>query len=71
MDKQPVIEWERDSWRVVGEGMRDGDVIYLHLASTSRYQVGRKRHIPLQIVDWVPLSLLNEARISAGLEPLP
>lgn len=69
MSGLPIIEWEGDTWRVLGEGARDNQGrVLVYLASTTRYNVGRNARLPMHVTDYVPLSILNEAREKIGLE---
>ena len=63
-----IIEWDNDTWRVIGSGAIkpnshecNDDSIHLHLASTTRFREQRNGRNPLQINDWVPLKVLLRA----------
>ncbi len=58
-----TINYEGDTWRVIGEGtVRDGKV-YCHLASTTRGTQQRNGWFPLQMGDWIDQQLILSAAI--------
>ena len=65
-----IIHWDNDQWRVIGQGAvntsddaYNDDLVYVHLASTTRFREQRNGRNPIQIGDWVPVSVLR-----AGME---
>lgn len=67
-----IISWDGDQWRVLSQGAHntnpdayDDDLVYVHLASTTRFREQCNGRIPLQIGDWVPVSLLRAAKVAA------
>ena len=67
-----IISWDGDQWRVLSQGANRGDengddlgLVYVHLASTTRFRKQRSGSNPVQIGDWVPVSLLRAAKEAA------
>jgi len=67
-----IIEWDNDNWRVIGQGAinssadaYDDDLIYVHLASTTRFRCQKNGNIAIQICDWVPVRVLRAASVDA------
>lgn len=67
-----IISWDGDQWRVLSQGASRGDqngdelgLVYVHLASTTRFCEQRNGRTPIQIGDWVPVSLLRAAKVAA------
>jgi hypothetical protein len=61
-----IINWDNDQWRVVGQGAvntspdaYNDDLVYVHLASTTRFREQRNGRNPIQIGDWVPVGVLR------------
>lgn len=54
------IKWDGDTWQVLAAGTVRGDTVYLHLASRTRFQSQRNGRRPIQIGDWIPISLIDE-----------
>lgn len=67
-----VISWDNDQWRVLGQGAHNtnqdahgDDLVYVHLASTTRFREQRNGRYPVQISDWVPVSVLRAGKVAA------
>lgn len=67
-----IISWDGDQWRVLSQGANRGDengddlgLVYVHLASTTRFREQRNSRNPVQICDWVPISVLRAAKVAA------
>lgn len=58
-----LITHDGDEWTVVSAGaINNADkTIYLHLASTTRFIQQKNGKRPVQIADWLPISLFQEA----------
>lgn len=67
-----VINWDNDQWRVLNQGAHntnadayDDDLVYVHLASTTRFHEQRNGRMPIQIGDWVPVRVLRAGKEAA------
>lgn len=58
-----LITLDNDEWVVVSAGaINNADkTIYLHLRSTTRFVQQKNGKRPVQIADWLPISLFAEA----------
>ena len=58
-----LITLDGDEWVIVNVGFVDNDTgkVYCHLASTTRFRQQRNGKVPVQIGDWLPTSLFEEA----------
>ena len=58
-----LITLDGDEWTVVSAGAVDNSTktIYLHLKSTTRFRQQKNGKVPVQIADWLPISLFEEA----------
>lgn len=56
-----LISLDGDEWVVVSAGaINNADkTIYLHLRSTTRFRHQRNGKCPVQMADWLPLSLFD------------
>lgn len=52
-----IIEWDGDTWKIVGLGTRIDGKVNTHLASTTRGRQQRNGFYPIQMVDWLPENL--------------
>lgn len=65
MNKQDLsnylISLDGDEWTVVSAGAIDNAsrTIYLHLKSTTRFREQKNGKVPVQIADWLPISLFE------------
>ena len=57
-----LISLDDDEWTVVSAGAIDNAsrTIYLHLKSTTRFRQQKNGKVPVQIADWLPISLFDE-----------
>lgn len=64
------IHFAGDDWVVVSAGAVDNSTrtIYVHLRSTTRFRQQRNGKCPVQIADWLPVSLFDDAAAAAALE---
>lgn len=67
-----IICWDNDQWRVLSQGTmvvdengNDLGLVYVHLASTTRFREQRNGRSPIQICDWVPASVLRAGKAAA------
>lgn len=67
-----IISWDNDQWRVLSQGAtivdENGDdlgLVYVHLASTTRFRDQRNGRNPIQIGDWIPASVLRAGKVAA------
>lgn len=49
-----IIEWEGDTWLVLGLGVRIDGKVNAHLASTTRGRQQRNGFYPVQMADMIP-----------------
>jgi hypothetical protein len=58
-----LISLDGDEWTVVNSGVVDADsgTIYLHLKSTTRFRQQKNGKVPVQMAEWLPLSLFEVA----------
>lgn len=67
-----TIDWDNDKWRVLGQGAINtsadayaADLVYVHLASITRFREQRNGRNPIQIGDWVPVGVLRAGEVAA------
>ena len=58
-----LITLDGDEWVVVSVGFADHNTgnVYCHLRSTTRFVQQKNGKRPVQIADWLPISLFDEA----------
>lgn len=49
------IEVDGDTWIVIGVGTVDGNRVFLHLRSTTRFRSAKNGNHWVQISDWFPV----------------
>lgn len=59
-----LISLDGDEWVIVSTGFADNDTgsIYCHLRSTTRFIQQKNGKRPVQIADWLPISLFAEVQ---------
>jgi hypothetical protein len=52
-----IINHDGDTWKILGVGAfsERREMVYLHLASTTRFREQKNGPNPVQIGDWLPL----------------
>jgi hypothetical protein len=57
---ETTIRWDGDEWRVIARGVtRDDGATFCHLGSVTRFVAQRNGKRAIQIVDWIPASILR------------
>lgn len=57
-----TIKYDNDIWRILGIGAKRDGLVYLHLASTTRFRQQRNGQYPIQMGDWLPVEVLATLR---------
>lgn len=60
MPTDTEIQFEGDTWRVIGMGAKRDGRTYCHLASTTRFREQRNGRVAIQMADWLDDELLSE-----------
>jgi hypothetical protein len=56
-----TIKHDNDIWRIVSVGAERDGLVYLHLASTTKFRQQRNGQRPIQMCDWLPVELLAQS----------
>jgi hypothetical protein len=54
-----TIKHDNDTWRVLGVGAKRDGMVFVHLASTTRFRQQRNGKCPIQMADWLPVEVLE------------
>lgn len=56
-----IVSVDADIWKVLNVGNVDDDRIYLHLASTTRFNKQRNGMVAVQMADWFDIDFINSS----------
>lgn len=62
----PIIDWEGDTWKIIGQGVTREGKTCCHLSSCTRFREHRNGPYPVQMMDWVPEEIIANAMTAGG-----